>query len=61
MLIQILGIVLKKGEGEEAKNVLLAVRAQKAFDLMWKSYSSGEKKQFREGWISLGLPEEQLP
>jgi hypothetical protein len=47
MLFQIVNILLKFGEGEQAKSVIATIRTQKAFDLLWKSYSSGEKKQFR--------------
>ena len=57
MLFQISGTIIKKGEGESAKNALLVIKSQKAFDLLWKSYSGGEKKQFIEKWTSLGLSE----
>lgn len=57
MLFQISGIIIKKGEGESAKNALTVIKSQKAFDLLWKSYSGGEKKQFIEKWTSLGLSE----
>ena len=60
MLFPMVEAVVKQGEGEPAKNLLAGVRGVKAFELLWKSYSSGEKKQLREKWAALGLPEEEL-
>jgi hypothetical protein len=57
MLFQLVGAILKKGEGENAKTALLAIKNQKAFDLLWKSFTGGEKKQFKEKWVNLGLSE----
>jgi len=47
MLFQIVNVLIKYGEGESAKTVFATIRTQKAFELLWKSYSSGEKKQFK--------------
>jgi hypothetical protein len=41
MLFQIIATLLKKGEGEDAKNALLLLRSQKDFTLFWKSSSNG--------------------
>jgi hypothetical protein len=32
----------------------------KCFELLWKSYISREKKAFKDKWVALGLPEEDL-
>lgn len=55
MLFQIVNVILELGEGEEAKNALTILRSQKAFDLLWKSYTSGEKNKFKSKWEALGL------
>jgi len=31
------------------------LKNQKAFDLLWKGYTSGEKATFRTKWESFGL------
>jgi hypothetical protein len=41
MLFQMIGTIVKRGEGENAKNALLALRNQKDFILYWKSSSNG--------------------
>ena len=33
-------------------------KEQKSFGLLWKSYITKEKNQFKEKWIGLGLPED---
>jgi hypothetical protein len=47
MLFQIVNAILKRGEGEQGRNAILLLKNQKSFDLLWKSYTSGEKKNFR--------------
>lgn len=55
MLFQITTAVIKNGEGESAKNALETIKNQKSFDLLWKSFSNGEKNQFKAKWASVGL------
>lgn len=47
MLFQLIGVILKRGEGENARNALLTLKNQKDFTLFWKSSSNSEKKQFK--------------
>lgn len=55
MLFQLVDVILQLGEGEEAKLALLILKSQKSFDLLWKSYTGGEKGRFRAKWQKLGL------
>ena len=56
MLGALVNIILKKRSGKEAANVLEGCKAQKSFNLYWKSLVGKEKKEFVEKWISVGLP-----
>ena len=47
MLFKMIQIILELGQGEEANKSLEILKNQKAFDLLWKGYTSGEKKLFR--------------
>ena len=47
ILFQLVNAIVKRGEGEQGKNAILILKAQKSFDLLWKSYTGGEKKSFR--------------
>ena len=47
MLFQLVNAIIKKGEGEQGKSAIQILKNQKSFDLLWKSYTSGEKKSFR--------------
>lgn len=40
MLFQMVNIVLEQGDGQDAKNALTIMKSQKAFDLLWKSYTA---------------------
>lgn len=55
MLFNIVNIILELGEGELAKTSLAIMKNQKAFDLLWKSYTAGEKNKFRNKWQAVGL------
>lgn len=35
-------------------------KGAKCFELLWKSYIGKEKKAFKEKWVVLGLPEEEI-
>lgn len=50
MLLQMVAIVLELGEGEEAKNAMVTIKNQKAFDLLWKGYNKDEKSRFKSKW-----------
>lgn len=56
MLGILVNIILKRGEGIEAANVLKACQEQTSFKLLWKSFITKQKKQFKEKWVSLELP-----
>jgi hypothetical protein len=47
MLFEMTNHLIKKGQGEEAANTLSSIKKQKAFDMLWKSYTGGEKKIFK--------------
>lgn len=40
MLFKMIQIILEQGEGEKAKNSLQTLKNQKAFDLLWKGYTT---------------------
>lgn len=46
---------MKRGEGPEACRMLLAIKAQKSFELLWKSYAQSEKKAFKDKLQSAGI------
>jgi hypothetical protein len=40
MLTTLVDILMKKGNGEQAKIVILGIQKQKSFKLLWKSYTA---------------------
>ena len=55
MLFEMTAHIIKKGEGEQAAKILMSIKKQKSFDMLWKSYTGGEKKLFKQKWTILGL------
>ena len=55
MLFKFIAVLLELGEGEEAKQALQSMQAQKGFELLWMGYTSGEKQAFRQKCLSLNL------
>lgn len=50
LLGNLVSILIKKGSGEPARKVFLAIQKQKSFKLLFKSYSQKDKESLRAKW-----------
>lgn len=53
LLGNLVAILIKRGSGEEAKKVFMAIQKQKSFKLLWKSYGEKNREALRTKWKEL--------